>query len=270
MDDADRTELNAAIAAHCEWLEQRGVRFLDPRDEKLSLPPDLLSAHDVMKALATRAPEHLVGAVLSSVHVLCSLRTRVTLSEARLRAVHDAAERLTKADYLTEEEKRRQLALISFVHEELHIKSLDSALKHVEKWLRTARRRLQEHVQQLEKRHEKAAKVGFLARSTADIALAQWMFSRSEALEDDFAFFRRHVEGDQFAAHKDELGAKAWRRALNAGLAALKRGDIKSQERRALFPGSFKKTTDPAEKGQQRGREYGARKRGEKRKESKM
>jgi hypothetical protein len=269
MDDADRAELNAAIAAHCEWLERRGVRFVDPQSEEISFPPESLTAQSVDQVLATRSPEKVVGAVLTALHVLCSLRTRVTLSEERARLVRDATDRINNADYLSEAEKVRHLAIIAFGHDELHIKGLMPALERAESILRTVGRRLQKYVQQVEARHAKAADMVGAAISTADLALAQWMFSRGAALENDFAFFRRHVEGQQFAPHKEPLGAKAWHQALNAGLETLKAGGMKSTERRMLFPASFKKTEDADEQGRQRGREYKARKRAKKRNKSK-
>jgi hypothetical protein len=301
VDDADRANLDRAIAAHCEWLEHRGIRFVDPqsvlrlREERekylsltpeqlapsplpeglvdtppperlaLPLPPEDLVASDVMGVVSMRAPEKLTGAVLANVHVFCSLRTRVGLSKAREEAVKSATNRAVQAPDPARTEMERQLKLVAFVHDESHIRALEPSLSELEKRLRTGARKLKEFVRDLEKRHRTFSEMGALAISSADIALAGWMVARSEALERDLAFYRLQVQGQHFAEHKEPVDGKAWNPVLNAALLALKEAGMRSAERKALFPGCYPKTTDPDVKRLHSDRENKARSRAKRR-----
>jgi len=216
------------------------------------LPPEELEASDVMRVISTHSPEKLVSAVLANLHVFCSLRTRVGLSETRAKAV----------GALTE--SKRLSTLAAFIHDESHIRALEPSLKELEKRLRTACLKLTAFREQLERRHRSFSKLGALAISSADIAMAQWTLARSEALEQDLAFFRLDLQGQRFAEHRDPIDSKAWHPVLNAALVRLKNAGMKSDERKALFPVRFTRTTDPDQRRIETDRESKARGRAKK------
>ncbi|HET7540048.1 MAG TPA: hypothetical protein VFK05_09250 [Polyangiaceae bacterium] len=265
MNEADRSSLVLAIAAHGEWLEERGIRFLNPDKPDESLAPKRLSAEEVRRVVATHRPQRLVGAVMTNLCVFCSLRVRLEISAERAKNVGDLKERLANSsEYLSAEEKVRTLKLVTFGHQDGHIQSVGPALIEAAKRARTARRKLGDVVKELEGRQRTAAKLGLPNGDVADVALAEWTRARCEDFEDDLAFQLLCLEGQQFAPEREPF-AKAWSRAKKSALARLLAAGADSAQRRALFPGEFPKPSDRDENRQQIDRESRSRKRAKKR-----
>ena len=121
MDDFERRELNAAIVAHCEWLEDRGILFFVKPDELET--PHIVSTSErrvysfpkggfyrlvlaetrmqrrhrrrrpwktstqlrlgELKRRSKEVPRDLTRVVLDSLRRLCALRTRDRLGDLR-------------------------------------------------------------------------------------------------------------------------------------------------------------------------------------------
>jgi len=261
MNEADRSSLELAVAAHREWLEQRGIKFVNPDKPDESLAPELLSAGEVLRVLAPHMPQRPVGVVATNLHIFCSLRVRAAISGERARHLSDFVERLAKSsEYLSDEAKARALKLVTFGHKEAHVQSVEPALVEVEKRLRTASKKLGALVAQLDGRHRKAIELGLPSGSEADVAMVEWARSRCDALEHDLAFVRMHLQGQQFAPEHEPL-EMAWKLAMKSALVRLRAAGVDSVQRRALFPAAFPEPADRDENRQQIDRESKSRKR---------
>src|SRR6478752_6793265 len=238
MDDADRSSLALAVAAHREWLDQRGIKFMNPDKPDEPLAPEQLSAEEVLRVLASHRPQRLVGAVATNLYVFCSLRVRAAISAERAKHVSDFAERLANSsEYLSEETKARSLKVVAFGHQEGHVQSVEPALVEVGKRLRTASKKLGALVKQLEGRHRTATELG-VHSGGADVAMVEWTRSRCESLDHDITFLRIYLQGQQLAAEREPL-AMAWQLAMKSALVRLKAAGGDSALRRALFPAAF-------------------------------
>lgn len=241
----DRKQLNAAIVAHCEWLEVNGVCLptsperlgtvelipLLPVPRAWSFPRGgyarLLNARrgrsrKIVRKFAWRAslrlrrpvvewkpPRTLVDTVVTSLHALCALRTRERLSEVRRAARERAAESIRTAPPEERAEIRRQAKLIDLAHDDTHISRLEPSLDQLQQRLRTASRALTAYVAGLSMRQRAfvAAGAAGIAGGGSDRALARWIMVRCEALEADVAFLRIEMQGNAAAALTGHAGA---------------------------------------------------------------
>lgn len=240
----DRDELNAAIVAHCEWLETNGVRLptsaerlgtvellpLLPVPRAWSFPRGgyarLLKARlgrsrKIVKKCRWNAslrlrrpvvewkpPRTLVDTVVTSLHALCALRTRERLGEVRRAARERAAASLQAAPPEERAEVRRQAKLIDLAHDDTHIARVEPSLDQLQQRLRTASRALTTYIEgsRMRQRAFTAAGAGGIAGRDSDRTLARWIMVRCEVLEADVALFRTEMQGNAAAALTGHAG----------------------------------------------------------------
>jgi len=230
MDDVDRAELEAAIVAHCQWLEKEHVRLPEP--------PDLLTAFQVFqyaKQLAG-AKQLVVPAVLANLQALCAFRARATMSQAREAARESARLRVEEAEPHQKANAKRALQMIIAGTDESHIKKMTPALTALEGRLRTGERVVDAFAIALEKRHKAAAKQGFNSLHVIDVAQARWIASTCRRLAADLEFFRAQVAGQEILPHSGPTDGKAWYALRAECLVQLKEARVNAVGRRGLLP----------------------------------
>jgi hypothetical protein len=250
MDQADLGELDAAIKAHCDFLEAAGVQLA-------MHPGDVLASH-LLTVVLDRGG--IVGAVVTSLISLCALRTRATARAARMK---EAARATTSGA------KRRAAAIT----DDRHLERLRPSLKQLGERLRTAVRSLARFEGELRARHQRLAKlrVGQGSGASVDAALTRWVMARCQVLAKDLEFFAVEMEGPIAMPPIGYAGpaeGKAWHRVRADSLLILEGAGMTGRERRSLFPVSFQRKGDAADERRAVDRERKARKQAKMRKKS--
>jgi hypothetical protein len=268
MDEFERKALNAAVSAHCEWLDNRGVILPGKPDELetsnvLSAMPQAqvpsfpagghyrlqrrkprpwtesrrLTLRD-RKLRQPKAPKVLVDVVLRSLNRLCALRTLDRLGDIRQRKRDEAMARVADA---TEDERRASLAFVELVHNDEHLDKVEAPLEQLQQRLRTACKRLSEFVEVQAGRHATfvARGLGRLSAAPKEIAMAQWLVVRAERLDQNVGAFRQYIQGpaaEPLSGHVGVADGKAWHRLQGDVKLWLRHAGAPSSLGRALFP----------------------------------
>ena len=104
-----------------------------------------------------------------------------------------------------------------------------------------------------------------------DRALTSWLSTRCAVLEQEIEFFVAEIQGPiamEPTGHRGAADNKAWHRIRGEAQLALKEAGVNAADRRALFPVSHPDKDDFDAKQRRREREYKARKRAKKRRDS--
>jgi len=248
MDDIEHAELEAAIAAHCQWLEQLG----------LSVParPDHIEAWELFGRpwAVPEVAQVAATAVLSSLAALCAFRTREGISLKRKRLRDAARSRIGESSTIEKSSRRAHIAMVEFAMDESHITPLVKPLRTAGERVRTLRTATGVHLDALKKRHRKAKAFGAYATSLADVALTRWIQSRCRQFEADLEFFAGEVLGQEVVAHKGPTTAKAWHRLRGDCLLQLKDAQFTRSAMGDLFPPARPRNDDPTRAGEQQKR----------------
>jgi hypothetical protein len=277
MDEFERTALNAAVAAHCEWLESQGVIFPTKPNELetstvLSAMPEAqvpsfptggyyrlqlarcrlrhkqrkarpwtksrrLSLRD-RKPRQPKARRVLVDIVLRSLNRLCALRTLDRLGDIRQRKRDEAMARVAAA---TEGERQASLAHVESVHDDEHLEHVEAPLEQLQQRLRTACKRLSEFLEVQASRHATFVARGLERFSAApkEIAMAQWLVVRAERLDQNVGAFRQYIQGPAAEPLSGHVGAADGKAWHRL------QGDVKLWFKHAGAPSSLGRTLFP-------------------------
>jgi hypothetical protein len=295
MNVRHRRELDAAIVAHCKYLEARGIALPEspevlaacdalqimPALQAWSFPPGGYAAllrdrrslanagtprqAKVWRRSALLKPRHserpntpagVPDIVIGSLHALCALRTRVRLSEMRKDLRVRAVRRASVDPSL-----RNAAELVALVHDDAHVRAIEPALNLLGPRLRTAVRKLQALREDLRERHEKLVAAGLGAQSSApqDQSLARLVEARCETLIGTVNLLLTQLHGaavaDELLGHAGPADGKAWHRLRAETKSWLEAAGVPARDRAALFPDRFGAADDPDAKRTQSDRE---------------
>lgn len=268
-------QLNAAIVAHCEWLESKGVTLGALPDvlttvHLLSLMPGrvhtfppggylrLQRAKHALRGLTRKrhglgmakrlhqkkpAATHpmLIDAVTISLHALCAFRTRAGLAEirARVRARADRA----RLEALRVQDGRAALnaAVVKASHTDAHVSRVGKPLRELQKRLRVTMNsleRLRGDLAELQKPFV-AAGLGFVSPLPRQAICARDLVSRCEMLHHHIDTFSAALIGpaaERPTGHLGKPDARAWHRVRCDLKLALEESGASADLRTALFP----------------------------------
>ena len=268
-------QLNAAIVAHCEWLESKGV--------KLGALPDVLTTVHLLSLMPGRAhtfprgghlrllrarqarrrrprrrhvwrrslrlrqeapePTHpvLIDAVVITLHALCAFRTRFSLADIRAK-VRARAERVRReAERARDEHAIRHAAVLKASHADEHVNRLGKPMRELQKRLRVAMNsleRLQDDLAALQKPFV-AAGLGFVSPLPRQAMLARGLAARCEFLHHRIDFFSAALIGpaaERPTGHLGKPDARAWHRVCCDLKAALADSGGAADLLMVLFP----------------------------------
>ena len=242
-----------AIVAHREWVTSAGVH--------LPVPADRLAAADVL-SLSLAGADALVTAVMTSLHSLCALRTRVILQELRNKARQDALQNAKQTSPKDRADVERYSKQVQIVTDDSHYQRLVPSLDRLGERLRTADRKLEKFRRDLRVRHRAfvRAGLGHASGAAADSTLARCLAARCETLVADIEFFCREIEGPVSApptSHAGPANSKAWFHLRGQARLGFKEAGAPSTLGARLFPDLGGPATDPVTKVR---RQDGARK----------
>ena len=239
MEDHERLELEAAIAAHCDWLEQQGFR--------VPAKPEVLEAWQLFSRpwALPEVSQSVATAVLSNLAALCAFRTREGISERRTLLREAARRRVAKASPQEKASQQKSLAMVEFAMDDSHIGHVTEPLGTATARTRTLERALNAYVDALKKRHKKAAALGLGSTSLADIALARWIQSRCQSFEADLEFLSGQLPGQEVVPHTGPTTAKAWHRLRGECLLRLKEAAVPRAALLELLPPARAMSGDP-------------------------
>jgi hypothetical protein len=242
-----RRELNAAIVAHCEWLNRHGI--------ELPAAPEVLAAAHVLEHKTTdrvwtfspgavlavqRArymlrrrgsrrgdawrrsrlfrlktgepssqPNSAVEVVVASLHSLCAFRTRLELDRIRNRIRDEAEQRVKRAPRDDGGATMRAWLPAAATSDDGPLRRVSPSLEVLQKRLRTAGRSLERFCEDLNAEHERLAKADLdgWSRTAGTAALARLLTARCDILNAHVAFFLSFMQGPAGAAPAGHRGS---------------------------------------------------------------
>jgi len=246
---SERDEIEAAIVAHHQWLNEARV--------VLPTSPDKLAAWQVF-AVAWEGrgeAQGTLGAVLANLHALCGLRTREALARTRQERIDEAATSLESAKPEEQALARYHLELAEFGFDDSHIVAAEGPLAELGRRSGTARRGLEDYTVSLKKRHKVFARRFGARLAVVDIALARWLAARCVGLERDITFFLTQAHGQHLSGHTGPADGKAWHRVRGESLLRLQEAGVGRSARAELFPPAHALSEKPRLRKQQRRRQ---------------
>lgn len=276
LDEIEQKAIDAAVVAHCEWLEPQGVVFqTKPQDleavEVISVmqlnkaysfprggfyrlqlarsraggigrnPGAWLKSRRVRlkrrEAATYVAPRMVLDIVIESLRRLCALRTRSRLSEIRLRRLKEAEARLRSAS----EAEQRQARLLRVTYDDQHIQRVEAPLNQLQERLGTASKKLSEFTASLASNHATFVAEGIegLSGAPMQMAMARHLVALAEHLDHEIDFFRRTIQGaaaEPLSGHVGPADSKAWHRLRREVLLWLKQARAHYTVPEKLFP----------------------------------
>lgn len=276
LDEIEQRAIDAAVVAHCEWLEPQGVTFqTKPQDletGEIILAMQLNRAYSfprggfyrlqlawslkrganrdpgawlrsrrvrlkARKAATYVAPRMVLDIIVESLRRLCALRTRSRLSEIRLRRLQEAEARLSSAS----EDDQRRARLLRITYDDQHIQRVEDPLDQLQQRLGTASKRLSEFTGSLASNHAIFIAEGLdgLSGAPMQMAMARHLVALAEHLDHEIDFFRRTIQGaaaEPLSGHVGPPDSKAWHRLRRDVLLWLKQARAHYTLPEKLFP----------------------------------
>ena len=276
LDEIEQRAIDAAVVAHCEWLEPQGVVFqTKPQDletGEVVLTMQLNKAYSFprggfyrlqlarsrkggfardsgawlksrrlylrgRKAATYVAPRMVIDIVIESLRRLCALRTRARLSEIRRHRLQEAEACLTSAS----EDEQRRARLLRVTYDDRHIQRVEGPLDQLQQRLGTAGKKLSEFTGSLASNHATFIAEGLEGLSAApmQMAMARHLIALAEHLDHEIDFFRRTIQGaaaEPLSGHVGPADSKAWHRLRGEVLLWLKQARAHYSLSERLFP----------------------------------
>lgn len=257
LDDAALAELEAATAAHHEWLSSQGLDIPGPPGRMTAL--DVLLTIEEAKARDDLVKPELAVAVMSGLKRLCALRTRaVGLERFRSDLEQRWAER--PRDPAQKAKRKRDTASAGAALDDKAVKLMERRVKELQKRGNSFTKGLRIYSDDLDKRQAKLAKAG---HESSLIASARhrmgigWMESQVAHLLSELAWFIADARGTAATdpiGHIGEADNKSWHRVRGECLAALQEHGAPNRLRKALYPSKDKDPEREKLRNQQRTR----------------
>jgi hypothetical protein len=284
-------QLNAAIVAHCEWLESKGVTLGALPDvlttvHLLSLMPGrvhtfrpggylrLLRAKHALRGrtrkrhalgMAKRSRQKkpasthpmLIDAVTISLHALCAFRMRAGLAETRARVRARADRERFEALRVQNAHAALNAAVVKASHTDDHVSRVGKPLRELQKRLRVTMNsleRLRGDLAELQKPFV-AAGLGFASPLPRQAMLARGLASHCEMLLQRIDILSAALIGpsaERPTGHLGKADARALHRLRCDLKLALAQSGAAADLRTALFPDRSPDASDPDAKRMQK------------------
>ncbi len=266
VDAQELSELEAAIAAHCERLKADGV--------ELRVPIEQLHPMHLMDLPDTGPRPEIARALVINLRTFAALRDLAKIQQHRVEAREAAQRAVRNAAPENRADAERRAKQVELLMDGSSFEQVAPSLTELDSRQRTLGRKLDEFHGHLDHRRRRAGELelpGLAAGATLDMALTRWMFMRCVSLEADIEFFRSEIQGPVAippAGHAGPADNKAWHRVKGAAVLALKEAGVTASERRALFPGTHLEPLDAVSKRRKKESQRQAAKRAKSRRTS--